>query len=103
MLRKSISGKLMNEGKQGSEGKAKKKGIRFAGDEEDQENVVDDEVKISDETTEKMKAMEAEIEKLKKWISSKRASVLPADHQAASAAEQKVRARVAEMDKIKED
>jgi hypothetical protein len=103
MLRKSISGKLMNERNQGSEGKAKKKGIRFAGDEEDQENVVDDEVKISDETTEKMRAMEAEIEKLKKWISSKRASVLPADQQAASAAEQKVKARVAELAKIKED
>jgi hypothetical protein len=101
-LRKSISGKLMMKNMEDQPAK-KKKGIRFEGDEEEPEPQVVDDVGISSETAEKMKSMEAEIEKLKKWITSKRASVLPADQQAASHAEQKVKARMAELAKIKEE
>ncbi len=104
MLRKSISGKLMMQQQQQ---KTKKKGIRFADDdeqdEEEQHEDVNEDVRISDETAEKMRNMEAEIEKLKKWISSKRQSVLPSDQQLATQAEQKVKARVAELAKIKEE
>jgi len=107
VLRKSISGKLMQRQAEHDDvqvgSRMKKKGIRFAGDDEDAEPEVNDEIKISDETAEKMRAMEAEIEKLKKWVQNKRASVLPADQQAASHAEQKIKARVAELAKIKED
>jgi hypothetical protein len=104
MLRKSISGKLMMQQQQQ---KTKKKGIRFADDDEEDEKQqhedVNEDVRISDETSEKMRNMEAEIEKLKKWISSKRASVLPSDQQLATQAEQKVKARVAELARIKEE
>ncbi len=98
-LRKSISGKLMMKEHQE---KPKKKGIRFAGDDGEDEQG-DEDVHISDESAEKIRAMEAEIAQLKKWVSSKRASVLPTDQQAAAQAEQKIKARVAELAKIKEE
>ncbi len=98
-LRKSISGKLMMKEQQE---KSKKKGIRFAGDTEEDEQA-DEDVTVSEATAEKIRKMESELIQLKKWASSKRASVLPADQQAASQAEQKIKARVAELAKIKEE